>query len=221
MRSTVVLAADRFEDPENARIILLAAGGLVLVAVLVTVGTFWWWRTSKVEHPALGPLEVMGSRSFTKGDYTSRRRRLEAARPDGAEPIDATVAPIVEPVDLRAASSGVPPQFDDLAGAFAAEKSDVGEKGADGAKPSDDLAALVAAVPAVAPAAAAGDGADEGVAADVHADIDELVGAVAPAEAAAAPAEALDVPVEEEADPTSVSAEVPRPIDPLLRLQSE
>ena len=37
-----LLGAERFEDPENARTILLMAGGLVLLAVLVSVGTVWW-----------------------------------------------------------------------------------------------------------------------------------------------------------------------------------
>ena len=67
-----VLGADTFDDPENARVILLSAAGLLLLAVLVAAGTIWWWRSSRVEHPALGPLEVMGSRSWFKGDYTSR-----------------------------------------------------------------------------------------------------------------------------------------------------
>ena len=62
-RTTVLAAAD-FTDPGNARVILMAAGGLVALAVLLSLGTVWWWRTSKVEHPALGPLEVMSSRRW-------------------------------------------------------------------------------------------------------------------------------------------------------------
>ena len=108
-----VLGAERFEDPENARTILLMSGGLVLLAVLILVGTVWWWRTSKVEHPSLAPLEVMSSRRWWKGDYTARRRRLDAARP-ATEPGDAA-AVVLEAVDLDAVRRGSPPQFDDLA----------------------------------------------------------------------------------------------------------
>lgn len=215
-----MLAAERFEDPENARVILLSAAGLVLVAVLVGAGTFWWWRSSRVEHPALGPLEVMGSRSFSKGDYTSRRRRLEAARPAGAEPADASAAPVGEPVDLRAAAAGVPPQFDDLA-----DVSVAADVNGDGARPHTDLAALVAAVSSGAAAAVSAP--DAAPAGDVGVRDDSSLGGVPAAGAEAEEAQqAVAVAVEpvedeEQADPTSVSAEVPRPIDPLLRLQSE
>lgn len=109
-----VLLADTFDDPENARIILLSAAGLVVIGLLIAAGTVWWWRSSEIEHPALGPLEVMGSRSWWKGDYTSRRRRLEAARPEGAEPVGAPAISTSEPVDLEAAALASPREFDDL-----------------------------------------------------------------------------------------------------------
>ena len=109
-----VLLAATFDDPENARIILLSAAGLVLLGALIAAGTVWWWRSSEVEHPALGPLEVMGSRAWWRGDYALRRRRLEAARPPGAEPADAPTTSSLEPVDLEAASLALPREFDDL-----------------------------------------------------------------------------------------------------------
>ncbi len=109
-----VLLAATFDDPENARTILLAAAALVLLGVLIAAGTVWWWRSSEVEHPALGPLEVMGSRSWWKGDYAMRRRRLEDARPAGAEPVEPATTSTSEPVDLKAASIASPQVFDDL-----------------------------------------------------------------------------------------------------------
>lgn len=108
-----LLGAERFEDPENARTIMLMAGGLLVLAVLVAVGTVWWWRSTKVEHPALAPLEVMGTRSWWKGDYSARRRRLDAARPAG-ELIEGESAKS-DAVDLDAVRRGSPPHFDDLA----------------------------------------------------------------------------------------------------------
>ena len=75
-----VVLADTFDDPENARIILLSAAGLVILGLLIAAGTVWWWRSSEVEHPALGPLEVMSSRSWWQGDYASRRRRASFSR---------------------------------------------------------------------------------------------------------------------------------------------
>ena len=82
--SRLVAATDtngQYSDPETARVIYLLSGGLVLMAVALAAGTVWWWRSSKTEHPALGPLEEMGTRRFWKSDYSDRRRRLTDARP--------------------------------------------------------------------------------------------------------------------------------------------
>lgn len=97
-------------DPENERTIYLAAGGLLVLAVALTIGTVWWWRNSRVEHPALGPLEVMGTRSWWKGDWTARRRRLDEVRPAGTEHVDGD-----EQVDLSAVVRDEAVPFDDLA----------------------------------------------------------------------------------------------------------
>lgn len=176
-----VLLADTFDDPENARVILLSAAGLAVIGLLVAAGTVWWWRSSEVEHPALGPLEVMSSRSWWKGDYTSRRRRLEAVRPDGAEPAGPAATSGSEPVDLKAAALTSPREFDDLV--------DFPQEGAVGpgaavVVPASDSPAVVEAGPV----------SDHDEANDLSAD-----------------------PHDDARDDTSV-ADVPRPIDPLLRL---
>lgn len=111
----VNLLAAQFEDPENARLIYLAAGGLVVVAILVVVGTVWWWRSAAVEHPSLGPLEVMGSRSWAKADDVERQQELDAVRPQGATQDDTSLI-VPDPVDLLEADRERPIDFDDLAG---------------------------------------------------------------------------------------------------------
>ena len=154
-----VLLADTFDDPENARIILLSAAGLVVLGALVAAGTVWWWRSSEVEHPALGPLEVMSSRSWWKGDYAARRRRLEEARPTGAEPVDPLTISPSEPVDLEASALASPQEFDDLLEfppAMASAAVADGELEIEAANPDDsvDEVAADAAVPddtAIAP----------------------------------------------------------------------
>jgi hypothetical protein len=115
--AAMMLLADSFEDPERARTIYLAAGGLVLVALLVIAGTVWWWRSAAVEHPSLGPLEVMGTKSWWKSDHSDRRERLESVRPDGAEPGDTSLI-VPDPVDLLDDDRTRPLDYDDLAGAF-------------------------------------------------------------------------------------------------------
>ncbi len=106
-----MLAEGSFADPTNARTVYLAAGGLLLLALALGIGTWLWWRSAKVEHPALGPLEVMSRRQWMLDDFTGRRRRLDAARPAGAAP--QFLPP--EPVDLEAADAERSERFDDLA----------------------------------------------------------------------------------------------------------
>lgn len=189
-----VLLADTFDDPENARIILLSAVGLVVLGLLIAAGTVWWWRSSEVEHPALGPLEVMGSRSWWKGDYALRRRRLEAARPDGAEPVDPLTTSPSEPVDLEAAALASPREFDDLLEFPPVATTD----------PEAEASEPESAEPESG--AADGEQADP-VAADAESHDD-------------AQDDAYD-DAQDDAHDETAAVEVPRPIDPLLRLQHD
>jgi hypothetical protein len=108
------LAAANFTDPHNQRIIYLAVGGLLLLAVIVAVGTIVWWRSTKAEHPALAPLEVMSTRKFEKSDYTDRKRVLDEVRPPG-HPTDADDDAVSDVVDLQAASEAPLPDPAELA----------------------------------------------------------------------------------------------------------
>ncbi len=118
--TTAGLIADgTFDDPANARVIYLAVAGLVLLAVLLGVGTWLWWRSSKVENPVLAPLEVMGTQRWWKSDFNERQRRLDAVRPELADAnheADVVGAvPSAEPVDLNHVLVREDPHtFDDL-----------------------------------------------------------------------------------------------------------
>ena len=102
-----------FSDPTNERIILLSAAGLVVVGVALLVGTILWWRRGRQEHPALAPLEVLGSRRWAKAPEGDRQRRLARVRVAGHQPgPDEPVRS--EPVDLQALVRSVPQAFDDL-----------------------------------------------------------------------------------------------------------
>ena len=107
---TGVVLAENFSDPENARIIFFAAGGLLVMAIGVAVGTVLWWRSSAVEHPALAPLEVMSSKSWMRADEEDRVDRLDAVRPFD-EP--APVAPARATTVRRAPVAPKPELFDD------------------------------------------------------------------------------------------------------------
>ena len=184
-----VLLADTFDDPENARIILLSAAGLVVLGLLIAAGTVWWWRSSEVEHPALGPLEVMSSRSWWKGDYTSRRRRLEAARPEGAEPVDPPATSTLEPVDLKASALASLREFDDL---LEFPPGGAVEPEAEAVVPPTHASSVAEAHPV------ADHDEEHG---DLHGD--------------------LNGDSHDDSHDDSSAADVPRPIDPLLRLQHD
>jgi hypothetical protein len=74
-----------FDDVQNARLIYLAAGGLVLLGCMLIWLTVRWWRSTRVEHPVLAPLEVMGERSWRKSGDVQRSMALDAVRPEGAD----------------------------------------------------------------------------------------------------------------------------------------
>lgn len=221
-----IIADGTFDDPENARIIYLAAGGLLLVGVALGVGTWIWWRNAKVEHPALGPLEVMGSRRWWKSDFNDRRRRLDAARPlpdaagDGVT--DDAPGP-AEPFDLDLVMTRDDPQnFDDLIDPDAVPVA-----------AAVAVADVDAAAPVVAPVADEESVADEVDAEQVPVPVPEPAAepeqlALVAIEEAVPPRPAIitvdTAPKRAEPEPESEpeakdSDPTPAPIDPLLRLQ--
>jgi hypothetical protein len=166
------MIASNFTDPQNERVILLAVGGLVLLAVLVVVGTVVWWRSTKSEHPVLAPLEVMSTRKFEKADYTDRRRVLDEVRPAGAggpheeqivsEVIDldaAAAAPLPDPAELAedplTPEGPSPEPVLDAEPAVEPEPVVEPEVVVEPASSEDDTAALVAPLDAALPSTSA------------------------------------------------------------------
>ncbi len=102
------------DDVAATRRIQIIIAGLATAGVLLAVLTVWLWRSTKPTLEILGPLEVMGKKRFGRSDQHSRRRALDAARPDGAS---ATLEVKPPPVDLAAlAASRSLPSMDDHAG---------------------------------------------------------------------------------------------------------
>jgi hypothetical protein len=108
-----VLVGSNFNDPTNERLIFLSAAGLAVVGIALLVGTILWWRRGRQEHPALAPLEVLGSRAWSKAPEGDRRRRLEKVRVGGPG-ASADDPERAEPLDLEALVRSVPQAFDDL-----------------------------------------------------------------------------------------------------------
>lgn len=110
-RTSAVLGAELTESQAALRV-FLAAGGLVVAGLSLLVLTIWWWRHTRPEPPALGPLEVMGDRKWATAADSERRRLIEEFRPVGAEPSNRIVDP--QPVDLSVLARDAPRTFDDL-----------------------------------------------------------------------------------------------------------
>ncbi len=86
------MIAAQFTDPENARIIFFAAGGLLVIAIGVVVATIVWWRSSGIEPTALAPLEqalevVSGSVTNARFRCTDSTCRLEAGHATTNDPV--------------------------------------------------------------------------------------------------------------------------------------
>ena len=107
-----LLAAD-FSDPGRARLLFAAAAALALLGVITAVATAWWWRRTRIDHPALGPLELMGQRQWRRSGDVDQAQSLDRARPVGAER-QAAEPHRAEPIDLSLAKSNEAVSFDDL-----------------------------------------------------------------------------------------------------------
>ena len=82
---------------------------LLVVAVVMVGVAAWLIRATRADPSALGPLEVMGDRSWRKSDAETRASSLAAARPSGAVP----PAPMLdyEPEDAAIeAAADTPPE---------------------------------------------------------------------------------------------------------------
>ena len=71
---------------------IVLAGLLVVVGIAMICTAVWLVRATRTDSRSLGPLEVMGDRSWRRRDAEPRSRSLDAARPEGAPP----PAPILE-----------------------------------------------------------------------------------------------------------------------------
>ena len=104
--------SDSLSESEATRRIVLAAGGLALLGLILLIGTVWWWRSTRAEHPSLGPLEMMSARRWRRASEPERARLVGKVRPEGADQPVGVARP--EPVDLSVLAAVDHAGFDDL-----------------------------------------------------------------------------------------------------------
>lgn len=93
-----MIAGTLTESEANLRV-FLAAGGLILLGILLLIGTVVWWRSTRPDPMALAPLEVMSTKRWSKAADVERRRLADAVRPGGeaaAAEASAAASPIVD-----------------------------------------------------------------------------------------------------------------------------
>ncbi|MGD9996319.1 MAG: hypothetical protein AB7L17_17330 [Ilumatobacteraceae bacterium] len=120
---------DELTESEATLRVFLTAGGLAVLGLALLLFTIWWWRGTKPESPALGPLEVMSERRWHAASDSERRRLVDTHRPAGA--LDLPAAP--QPIDLSVLAREMPSTFDDLReDASSSEVSEVDAPSSDG-----------------------------------------------------------------------------------------
>jgi hypothetical protein len=65
---------------------IVLASLLVVIGIAMICTAVWLVRATRSDSRSLGPLEVMGDRSWRRRDAAARSRTLDAARPDDAPP---------------------------------------------------------------------------------------------------------------------------------------
>lgn len=84
-------------DAGSSNVVLAVTVALVVLGSALLVVTAWFWRSTRPDPDALGPLVVMSERRFATLGPIERRRTLDGARP-GSSPEDepATAGQAVE-----------------------------------------------------------------------------------------------------------------------------
>jgi hypothetical protein len=112
MMTGVALVAADIGDPDSTRTVVAIIALLVVLGLALVMLAFWLRRTTRPDPDLLAPLEVMGERSWRRGDPVWQRRRLDEVRPEGAIPLKKAALPprLDESFDAGPSGSG----FDDL-----------------------------------------------------------------------------------------------------------
>ena len=159
----VALVAAEIGDPDSTRTVIAIIALLVVLGLALVMLAFWLRRTTRPDPEFLAPLELMGERSWLRGDPVWQRRRLDEVRPEGAVPLKKAALPprLDESFDAGPSGAG----FDDLR-----SHDEVPSPPADLSEPVDATTAVANPEPARAASGAPTD--DSGDAGDADDDAD-------------------------------------------------
>lgn len=87
------IETESVSDSGSSNVVLAVTLLLVVAGIALTVVTVWFWRNTRPDPEALGPLLVMSERKFFEVGPIEQRRRLDRARPgDVSVPDDVSVS---------------------------------------------------------------------------------------------------------------------------------
>ena len=79
--STLGLDTTTVSDAGSTRIVVLVTLSLIALGIGLAVLNIWFWRKTKPDPEALGPLVEMSSRKFAELELIEQRHRLDQLRP--------------------------------------------------------------------------------------------------------------------------------------------
>jgi hypothetical protein len=98
--STLGLDTTSVSDAGSTRIVVIVTLLLIGLGIGLGILNIWFWRKTKPDPEALGPLVEMSSRKFAALDLIEQRHRLDQLRPSlvsapSVEPLPVMQAPII------------------------------------------------------------------------------------------------------------------------------
>ncbi|TDT16606.1 hypothetical protein BDK89_2198 [Ilumatobacter fluminis] len=155
-------------DPDSTRTVWAIVALLVVMGLGLVMVAFWLRRSTRPDPEFLGPLELMGERTWRRGDPVWQRRRLDEVRPEGAEPLRRAAAPprLDESFDAGPSVTG----FDDLHDDGQDDREHAAERDADGIATSSDPTSPTRHTPSELPVTPLGDGSGDDVGVDAERD---------------------------------------------------
>lgn len=88
------IETESVSDSGSSNVVLAVTLLLVVAGIALSAVTVWFWRNSRPDPDALGPLLVMSERKFFEVGPIEQRRRLDRARPGpDSEPSGSTNEP--------------------------------------------------------------------------------------------------------------------------------
>ena len=97
LASSLGLDTTTVSDAGSTRIVVLVTLSLIALGIGLGVLNIWFWRKTKPDPEALGPLVEMSSRKFADLELIEQRHRLDQLRPSLVASSMSELLPVVEP----------------------------------------------------------------------------------------------------------------------------